>query len=178
MKFDKQSVIAACVSIAPQHGLDPLLVAAICLQEGGRNKDGTFAPDRARLEQSFYSRYVEKNDLATTSEVLLSCSYGVMQTMGLELRRMGFFPFAFSKSDNQQSLREPESPLAVCAGIDSFCEHLEWQVHYGCQLFAEKLKKAGGSIEKALLYWNGGSNKQYPSEVLAKLEQIKKERQQ
>jgi len=90
MTFTKEKVADACVVIAPTQKFDPLLILAVCLQEGGRNKDGTFAPDRARLEQGFYSRYVEGKDNATTTEVLLSASYGVMQIMGLVLERMGF----------------------------------------------------------------------------------------
>lgn len=175
MTITKEQVFETCKIIAPVHQFDPLLIQAVCLQEGGRNKDGTFAPNRARLENGFYSRYVEKNDWATTSEILFAASYGVMQTMGLELLRMGFFEFYFNQCSAglKAVLKTPRSQFAIPSGIDAFCENINWQIEFGCKLMAEKRKSAKGDIPQMLLNWNGGSNKNYPIEVLAKLEKLK-----
>jgi hypothetical protein len=39
----------------------------------------------------------------------------------------------------------------------------------GCRLLASKRNRARGNLETTLLYWNGGSNKNYPSEVLERM---------
>lgn len=163
------------MAIAPVYKFEPELIQAVCLQEGGRNKDGSFAPDRARLENGFYSRYVEKDDFATSSEVLLSASYGVMQTMGLELTRMGFMKFYFLQcpAGTQAVLKDPLSQFCIPSAIDAFCENLNWQIEWGCKLMSEKRTKAGGDINKMLLYWNGGGNPNYDDEVLEKYRKLK-----
>lgn len=175
MNFSKDKIFDVCRTIAPTFKFEPELIQAVCLQEGGRNKDGSFAPDRARLENGFYSRYVEKDDLATSSEVLLSASYGVMQTMGLELTRMGFMKFYFLQCPEglQAILKDPLSQYAIPSAIDAFCENLNWQIEWGCKLMVEKRDKAGGDINKMLLYWNGGGDKQYDDEVLEKYRKLK-----
>jgi hypothetical protein len=182
MTFTKEKVADACVVIAPTQKFDPLLILAVCLQEGGKKNDKrasegwVFTPDRARLEQGFYLRYVEgKNELATSTEVLLAASYGVMQIMGLELFRLGFFEFYFHQCSPglQSALKGPRSQFGIVSGIDAFCENLSWQIEWGCKLMAEKRSKAGGDINKMLLFWNGGGNKQYDDEVLEKYNKLK-----
>lgn len=172
MKFTREKVFDVCNTIAPMFKFDPIIIKAVCLQEGGKNKDGTFAPDRARLEQGFYSRYVEKNNLATTSEILLSASYGVMQIMGLELMRLGFFEMYFNQSTSKNIFIEPLSQLCIPSGLDAFCENLNWQIEWGCKLMAEKRAKANGDMVRMLLYWNGGSNETYPLEVIDKMKNL------
>jgi soluble lytic murein transglycosylase-like protein len=39
----------------------------------------------------------------------------------------------------------------------------------GCRVFARKLGAARGKVEQALLFWNGGANRSYPAEVLARI---------
>ncbi len=175
MTFTKEKVFETVKVIAPVYKFDPLLIQSVCLQEGGRNKDGTFAPNRARLENDFYSRYVEKNDWATTSEGLLAMSYGVMQIMGLELLRLGFFEFYLSQCSDglKLILQTPRSQFGIPSGIDAFCENINWQIEYGCKLMSEKRAKANGDINQMLLYWNGGGNKQYDDEVIARWNKLK-----
>ena len=183
MNFSKQQVFETCKIIAPTKNFSPTLIQAVCLQEGGKTKDGSFAPDRARLEPGFYSRYVEKNELATTTEVLLSASYGCMQVMGLELKRMGFFEFYFNQSSEgvKNSMKVPQSPIGIMFGVDAFCENLNWQIEWGVKLMAEKRDKANrlaafkGETDKEkimLLLWNGGSAPEYANEVLEKQKSI------
>lgn len=183
MDFTKQQVFEVCKIIAPTQKFDVKLIQAVCLQEGGRNKDGSFAPDRARLENGFYSRYVEDNSYSTTTEVLLSASYGVMQIMGLELLRMGYFDFYFNQAPQglKNILSHSKSQFAIPSGIDAFCENLNWQIEWGCKLMNEKRNTANkmsefkGETDKTkmmLLLWNGGGNKEYANEVLAKQKSI------
>lgn len=175
MTFTRQQVFQACQSGAPQFGLDPLLIYAICLQEG--EKDGTtgYDPSVARLEQGYYRRYTEELSYATTTEVILAASYGVMQTMGGSLREDGFFQWFFDQAEPglKTVIKGPMTPFAVVAAINEYCVQIEWQIHWGCVHFKKKLAGAGGDIPKALLRWNGGTAPLYDDEVLAKYEKVK-----
>jgi hypothetical protein len=167
--FTKKEVFDMCNIVAPQFGFEPSLIKAVCLQEGGKNKDGTFAPDRARLEQGFYIRYVEnKNELATTSEVLLSASYGVMQMMGLSLKEAGYFDFYFNQSSMQNILGSPLSQFAIPSALDEYCVNLKWQIEWGCKWLQKKKALAKGDINKTLSLWNGDMTGKYANEVLGK----------
>lgn len=174
--FTKEQVFEACRAIAPLQGFDPLLVYAICLQEGAKGKSGEFFPDRARLEQGYYLKYVEVDDLATTTEVLLAASYGVMQMMGLSLKEVGYFDFYFKQLNTgmKELLHEPMSQFAVPSAIDAYCESLNWQIEWGCKHLDRKRRAAGGDVVKMLSLWNGDSTGKYAGEVLQKLEQVKR----
>lgn len=163
-----------CKKVTPDYGFNEKLIYAVCLQESERNKDGTFAPDVARLEQGFYRRYVEDElKLATTSEVLLAASYGVMQMMGESLRQAGYFKWYFENMDTQmqQVLGHPLSQFAIPSAIDAYCENLEWMIIWGCIWMDKKRKLAKGEERLMLTYWNGSSH--YPNEVYSKLKTIK-----
>ena len=172
MKYSKDQVYQMCKDIAPKYQFDPKLIFAVCLQEG--EKEGNnFEPDVARLEQGFYRRYVEgKNELATTTEVLLSASYGVMQLMGQSLREAKYFDWFYMKFKDVYSLTDPLSEIAVPKAINYFCEHLDIMVQFGCTWMDVKRKLAGGDIVKMLGLWNGDKTGKYASEVLAKLKRI------
>ena len=171
MVFTKDHVFEVCSRIAPLYNFEINLIKALCLQEGGRNKDGTFAPDKARLEQGYYLKYVEgKNELATTSEVLLSASFGVTQMMGLSLKELGFFEWYFNQSSDmmQSLLGSPLSQFAIPSALDSYCEHLDWQIEWGCKWLDRKRGRANGDINRTLSLWNGDSSGKYAIEVLTK----------
>lgn len=175
MNFTKEEVFAMCDKIAPKFNFEPKLIKAVCLQEGGKNKKGEFTPDMARLEQGFYIRYVEKkNNLATTSEVLLSASYGIMQMMGLSLKEAGYFDWYFQQqSDTTQALLvNPLSQIAVVKAIDDYCVNLEWMITWGCKWLDKKRWKANGDITKALCLWNGDMTGKYANEVIEKRNKI------
>jgi len=176
MTFSRHQVFTACQFEAPQFGLDPFLIYAICLQEGEKDSASNgYDPSVARLEQGYYRRYTENRSLATTSEILLACSYGVMQTMGGSLYEDGFFEWFYNEQTevDKGRFKGPYSQIAIVTAIDLYCETIEWQIHWGCVHFKKKLEAAGGDIPKALLRWNGGSNVAYPSEVTAKWERVK-----
>lgn len=171
--FTKEQVFKMCEKIAPKYNFEIELIQALCLQEGGRNKDGSFAPDRARLEQGFYSRYVLNQLLPTTVEILMSASYGVTQTMGQSLKELGFFEWYFNLKGKEKSsfaLSQFNVPMA----IDEYCTNLEWQIEWGCRWLDRKRRLANGDIPKTLSYWNGDKTGKYAAEVLEKYQILKK----
>lgn len=153
-----------CIEIAPEFSIDPTLATAICEQESN------YLHDAARMEQGFYKRYTEKDSLATSSEILLASSYGLMQTMGQILREHGFFEYFLEINNRTNGLviKSALSPLAICKGVDWYMERPKEQVSWGCRHFRKKLDIAKGDVRRALLLWNGGGRPTYPDEVLAR----------
>lgn len=129
---------------AEAHGLDPALVCAMVEQESA------WQPWATRFEPGFLERYVDPGSgltgvkVPSTVQIEESISWGLLQLMGASARALGF-------TDRLPSLCDPAAGL-------------EW----GCRWFLVKLKTAGGDVTKALLYWNGGGNPQYPAQVLAR----------
>lgn len=173
MIFTKDQVFATCDAIAPSYGFESSLIKALCLQEGAKHGND-FTPDIARLEQGFYRRYVEdKQDLATTSEVLLAASYGVMQMMGESLQELKYFQWYFDQSTIKQVLGNPLSQFAIPSALDAYCTHLNWMIDYGCKWLKRKVDIASGDIQMGLGFWNGDTSGKYASEVLAKQRGLK-----
>jgi hypothetical protein len=173
MTFTKEQVLASCNVIAPALKFDPLLVYAICLQEGARDGD-EFDPSVARLEEGFYLRYVEKkNDLATTSEVLLAASYGVMQMMGLSLMELDFFEYYFNLAVvPKEYLGSPLSQVCIVSAIDWYCENLNAQIEWGTKHLAKKRELAENQVGKMLDLWNGDRTGKYRTEVLKRFHDV------
>jgi soluble lytic murein transglycosylase-like protein len=120
------------------HDLDGALVCAVVEQESN------WAAWSIRYEPAFQTRYVEPHGLRPTETVARSISWGLMQLMGESAREMGF-------SGKMASLCDPEIGL-------------EW----GCKHLKAKLDAHGGDVTAGLLAWNGGGNKAYPEQVLAR----------
>lgn len=132
-------LIQLAKATAQQHGLDPVLVCAVCEQESAWN------PWALRFEPRFYARYVEPLGLSDTESYARSFSWGLMQLMGQVSRELGF-------DGHLASLCDP----AVA---------LEW----GCRHLANKLKDVNGDVHMALQRWNGGGNPNYADQVLARM---------
>jgi hypothetical protein len=176
MNFSKDDVYAACRLVAHNYGFDPDLIFAICLQEGAKHGND-FEPDIARLEEGFYLKYVEpKQNLATTSEVLLSASYGVMQMMGESLRELGFFDWYFANQgvSMQMLLNNGLSEYCIPSALDWYCVNLNVMVEWGTKWFKRKYDAANGNITQALQAWNGGGNPLYASQVLQRQANVKR----
>jgi hypothetical protein len=175
----KEDLWKVVKNVAPGAGFDPYLVMAVCEQESAKDKKQSekYRPDIARLEQGFYGKYVEPRNDSTAVEVMLSASYGVMQTMGLILVELGYFQWWFEQGiqERRTALISPLSNAAVARALDEYCVNLEWQVQRGVQHLQKKRTQAAGNIERMLLNWNGGAKKTYPAEVLEKCERLKKE---
>ena len=163
-----EEVFEIARTIAKGTKFDPLLVTAVCQQES------SFDHHAVRLEQGFYRRYVEKMELASTSEVLLSASYGLMQVMGLTLLELGYFKWFLAWNNEQPGaveLTESDSQMTVVKGIDEFMKRPDWQVLWGVRTLEAKSKMTTG-VHQTLLAYNGGGNLHYPDEVLSKLNQL------
>lgn len=131
--------------------LEAGLIRAIVDQESGGNVKAR------RYEEAFYRRYIQdqpKENLRgywphnisnATERHERSTSWGAMQIMGQTARERGFrgdFP----------DLLQPS------AGV-----------YWGCLEFNRLLQKHNGNIQAALLSYNGGGNKNYPAEVMARI---------
>ena len=126
-------------STAVKYGLPPDLICAICEQESGWN------PWAIRYEPVFYAHYIAPNEPETTESRAQAFSWGLMQVMGLTARELKF-------KGHLASMCDPATGLDV-----------------GCRVFATKMKQARNDVAKALLLYNGGADKNYPDEVLARV---------
>jgi soluble lytic murein transglycosylase-like protein len=137
-----QVLIELARAAATAHGLPAELVCAVVEQESNWN------PWAVRFEPAFERRYIHPALPAapTTEELSLAISWGLMQTMGQSAREHGFKERFFT------GLCHPEIGLEI-----------------GCRVLSHKWTQAGGSIEPALLRWNGGGNPNYPQQVMARM---------
>lgn len=127
---------------ATQHGLDPVLVCAVCEQESAWDTCAI------RYEPGFFTRYIVPLKLSNdTEERARAFSWGLCQVMGQVAREHGF------KGKYLSELLLPDIGLDV-----------------GCKVLVAKLKRAGGDLRKGLLFYNGGSRKEYSDEVLSRFE--------
>ena len=124
---------------AKTHGLDPVLVCAVCEQESG------WEPWSIRFEPAFKTRYVDPLGLTDTESFARSFSWGLMQLMGQVARELGF-------QGHLASLCDPATGL-------------EW----GCKLLINKLKDVNGDVHMGLQRWNGGGNPNYADQVIARM---------
>jgi soluble lytic murein transglycosylase-like protein len=133
--------LAALVrAIAIQRSLDPLLVCALIEQESAWDAHAI------RYEPAFRTRYVAPLGLPPTEEVARSISWGLMQVMGQSAREHGFAGKFLA------ALCDPPIGITI-----------------GCAVLAAKISQASRDIPRALALWNGGSNPNYATEVLARV---------
>lgn len=181
MLFTLEQIQESSKAIAPSFGFEAPLITAIAKQEC-MQRDGLFDASVSRLEQNFYSLYVEKKlTLASTVEAQFATSWGVWQIMGLSLYELKFFEWYFNTVPSaqwKQVLKDPLSPLTVTEALNWFAGHLNSQCEYACKHLATKREKANklsefkGEKDKQrmmLLLWNGGGDPQYDDKVLSKV---------
>lgn len=137
--------------VASELGLDGELISAVIWQESRGN------PYAFRYEPGFYIKYIDGKKLTgfVPSFNLVSekserhgraTSWGLMQVMGATARENGF------EGTFLAELCDPETNIYVGARI------------------LKKLIDKHDSSQKALLAYNGGSNKEYPAEVFQHLD--------
>jgi soluble lytic murein transglycosylase-like protein len=135
------SRLALVSKYAPKYGLQPSLVGAVCEQESD------WYPWAVRFEPAFEARYI-KPALPQSPSTLQLCeamSFGLMQVMGEVAIEFGW---------TGRSLLELCDP--------------DIGVLYGCRKLA-RCFQSHSDLEAALLSYNGGSNRNYPSLVIARL---------
>lgn len=132
---------ALVAPIAAKYSLDLATVAAVCEQESSWN------PWAVRFEPGFEARYIKPANPAmpTTLELTKAMSFGLMQVMGEVAIEHGF------------AGRFMTELCAPAVGVE-----------YGCR----KLRRCFDlhtDPTAALLAYNGGSNLEYASQVLARV---------
>jgi soluble lytic murein transglycosylase-like protein len=140
---------------AAKYGLDPAIVCAVADHETG----GTWDPYTSRTEEGFYHRYIVNPDGTYKITIPLdsirsrdteakhrSTSWGLMQIMGQTARELGY------TARYLNSLCDPD------AGMD-----------VGCRKLQKCFNRHPGDAAAALQEYNGGSNPQYASQVLARV---------
>lgn len=141
-------LVALAGRIAAEHKLEAVLVCAVIEQESNWDQWAV------RYEPAFMSRYVwpmyREGKFNTTEAYTRSMSWGLMQIMGETARELGF---------DGQFLTELCDP--------------EHGIEYGCRKLAKAVERAGGGAAEALLSYNGGSNPEYPIQVLARVPSYK-----
>ncbi len=140
----KEQLIVLAEQAAQAHGLDPVLVKAVCHHESGNWK-----PWAIRYEPAFYTRYISSmTGLSETEKQGRAFSYGLCQIMGQVARELGF---------SGTYLTELLDPVP--------------NLEYGCKKLARCMKNADGDVRKALLSYNGGGNLAYPDLVMKLMKQ-------
>ena len=146
--MNKAELVTLAKRTAANHDLDPALFCALVETESGWD---TWA---ARYEPGFKKRYIDPiksierfgvTSYATEREHR-STSWGLCQVMGQVARELGC----------------PLPSLAeLCAP--------ETGLKYGAKRLKKAMDRKNGDVREALLNYNGGSDKEYPERVLAKV---------
>ena len=122
MSYPYQKEIEAA---ARKHGLDPVLVAAICSSESD------FRPEASRYEPKFKAQYIDYNPryliLPDDTRNMLATSIGLMQIMGVTAVEFGL------------KVYDLEDLFDVGVNLE-----------YGCRVLAKKYKKYGPNIEPVI----------------------------
>lgn len=145
-------------AIADRHRLDPDVVTAMCLVESSGRTSAY------RHEPGFWLRYMaSKTEWEGENPERVSASYGLLQVMYPEARRLGF-----PRSD------APEALFLPTVGLE-----------YGCRALADRMGWAKGDLHAALASYNGGKtpdnargvspkrNEVYVQKVLVQLAKVK-----
>ncbi len=134
--MDLEGVLNLCRRYAPAAGYHPVLVTAMCQQEASLDET------EQRLEPGFYRRYVRPQNFASTTEVLFSTSWGLMQLMGWSLNLLGFFD---RKVEGITAFN-----LQVTHLLDEFMEDPSDQIRYGvCWMKVKELQITGTAHSEA-----------------------------
>lgn len=130
--FQKEIELAA-----QKHGLDPVLVAAICSSESD------FRPEASRYEPKFQAHYIDCHPryliLPDDTRNMLATSIGLMQIMGVAAVELGLKPY------------DIEDLFDVVVNLE-----------YGCRYLAKKYKKYGPKVEPVIAAYNAGSPRKGP----------------
>lgn len=150
----KTTLITMAQLAADRYAIGRGLVCAVCEEESGKRNPSVpggvedWDPNAVRFERAFEERYVRPPNPAmpTTEELCLAMSYGLMQIMGLTARENGF------NGKFLTALCDPET------GIE-----------FGCRKLRRCIDASNSDPAAALLRWNGGADKAYPSRVMARM---------
>jgi soluble lytic murein transglycosylase-like protein len=132
---------------AAKYGLNPYIVAAVCEQESN------WEPGAVRFEPAFLRRYVVPLNLDMFESFNRATSWGLCQVMGQVAVELGF-------RGDLTLLRDPD------AAVDYGCRKLKrCFLQHDVPLLSDDTQLA----TQPLLSYNGGSNPNYATQVLARL---------
>lgn len=162
MTKDMRWVLQACTLQAPLYDLDPYILAGVMEQESSGD------PDAIRLEQGFYRRYVKDTGSHPIVAALLATSFGLGQCMGMTVVAETLKP--------EDYVRLKNNPVAFVEWLTRYTNDKIYQVQVAAAHLQRHLKNTG-SLERALLRYNGGGDPDYPKKIMARAEALKKEAQ-
>jgi soluble lytic murein transglycosylase-like protein len=128
---------ALAAKYAAKYSLSTELVCAVIEQES------SWCQWSYRYEPGFYNHYILPLNLEEQVGRFRATSWGLMQIMGQTAREFGFIGQFMSE------LCDPD------VGLD-----------FGCKKLKKCIDDSGGDEALGLLKWNGGSNTEYPQQVL------------
>lgn len=140
--MSRDELIAMAKQSAAAHDLPPEIVCAIC------ERESAWDPWAIRYEPTFFSHYVAgqytNGKIDATEAYARAFSWGLGQLMGQVARELGY-------AERLAKLCDPQTGL-------------EWL----CRELAHKMATNEGNLAVALEAYNGGNNRQYAAEVIAK----------
>lgn len=160
MTKDMRWVVSACKLQAPLYDLDPYVLAGLIEQESSGD------PNAIRLEQGFYRRYVKGAESHQIVAALLATSFGLGQCMGMTIAAETLEPMEF--------VRIKENPVAFVEWLTRYTNDKIYQIQVAAIHLQRHLRNTG-SLDRALLRYNGGGDPDYPKKVYARAEALKKE---
>ncbi len=147
--IDQAAMVALAKQKAINHGVDPALLCAVAEQESEWN------PYAIRFERAWAVKLMGNPAIIgdhisppskETEIAQRSFSWGLMQVLG-QTAREHVYTYSFLTQ-----LCDPEIGL-----------------EFGAMILADKLRIAKGDTRQALLFYNGGGDKTYPEQVLARM---------
>ncbi len=183
------SLIALARAAAADYALEPALVCAVIEQESGWDTHAM------RYESAFRTRYVAPLGLPASEEIARSISWGLMQVMGQVARehscddkyltalcepgtgiKFGCVVLAGKLELARRIMGFSAGSAALHAGSGKSqtfqCTADCRAATLGCVTLAPepmRTAKPNDVLARALELWNGGSNPNYPAEVLARV---------
>ena len=141
-------LISLAKRMATDFDIDPVVFCALVETESNWNSWA------ARYEPGFKKRYIDPIESIerwaptsyATEREHRSTSFGLCQVMGQVARELGFTGVSLTE------LCDPRTGL-----------------YYGARRLKKALDRKHGDVSAALLDYNGGSDKEYPARVLAKV---------
>ena len=153
MKLTKTDALNIAIHAGKKYDLDPYLLLGMIEQESA------YETESVRLENGFFRKYAQPLVLATTTKVLLSTSFGLLQVMGYSLREMGLF-------------QDDPTPAGIAMRVDRYMIDPLEQIMTGANWLRVKMGE-NPDVVRGLTRYNGSS--EYPPQVLARVDRLRGE---
>lgn len=152
--------LKACKLQAGLYDLDPYILAGLIEQESSG------VADAIRLEQGYYRRYVKDVEAHPIVATLMSTSFGLGQCMGMTIAAETLDSVTFVKLKN--------NPVAFVEWMMKYTNDPIYQIQVAAAHLQRHLKNTG-SLDRALLRYNGGGDPDYPDKIKVRAARLKSE---